>query len=259
MKNLIYEKVEEIGIIKIDRERSMNALNWTILQDLKALIDEINLDDSIRCVILTGVGEKAFCGGADIREMRDCNQTQGELWSRTGNAVFAAIEDMLKPVIAAINGFAIGGGCEIAMACDLRICAEHAFFSQPEVTLGITPGWGGTQRVPRLIGISRAKELLFTGRRIGAQEALSWGLVNRVVPKEELMDTAMDMARYICAAAPIAVRNTKFAINSGAQCDIKTGCQIEAEAFGQCFTTEDQKMAMTAFTNKQKPGKFQGR
>jgi enoyl-CoA hydratase len=249
LKNIIFQKDGNIALVKINRPKAMNALNSEILKELNNLLDEIALDEEIYVVMLTGEG-KAFVAGADISEMKDFNTLEGRNFGVLGNKVFRKIESMDKPVIAAINGFALGGGCELSMACDIRIASSKAKFGQPEAGLGITPGFGGTQRLARLVGMGMAKQLIFTGEIIRADEALRIGLVNKVVEPEQLMDETLNLAKKIAANAPIAVRMCKAAINRGMQADIDTGLMYESEAFGLCFSTEDQKEGMSAFIAK---------
>jgi len=253
-----YETKECVAIITIDRPEALNALNIEVLEELKGAVEKAREDDGVYVVIITGAG-RAFVAGADIAQMKEYTADEGRAFGQKGNKVFSSIEDISKPVIAAINGFALGGGCELALACDIRIAGEKAKFGQPEVGLGITPGFGGTQRLPRVVGMSKAKELIFTGGVIGAEEALRIGLVSKVVPGEELMDCAMEMASQIAANAQVAVRQSKIAINKGMQCDINTGLEFEMQAFGLCFATEDQKDAMTAFVNKEKVASFKNK
>lgn len=248
-KNILVEKEGNIAIMTINRPASLNALNSETLKELDIAIDVLAEDEEVLAVILTGAG-KAFVAGADITEMKDLNVNQGRKFGLLGNKVFRKLEIMEKPVIAAVNGFALGGGCEISMACDIRLASAKAKFGQPEVGLGITPGFGGTQRLPRLVGASMAKQLIFTGEIIGAEEALRIGLVNKVVEPEKLMEEAKEMAKKIANNAPIAVKLCKAAINRGVQCDIDTAISYEAEVFGECFSTEDQKEGMTAFVEK---------
>ncbi len=255
MSNVLVEVNENIAVITINKPEALNALNEQVLVDLKEAIDEVENNEDVYVAIITGAG-KAFVAGADISQMKDFNVAQGKQFGRFGNEVFLKVENMTKPVIAAVNGFALGGGCELASACDIRIASENAIFGQPEVGLGITPGFGGTQRLARIVGMSKAKELIFTANNIKADEALAIGLVSKVVPKGEVVDAAIEMAKAITKNAQIAVRQSKSAINAGMQTDIHTGVMIEAEAFGACFATEDQKMAMTAFVEKRKPEKF---
>lgn len=249
LKNIILEKENNVAIVKMNRPKALNALNSETLKELECVVDEIANDENIYAVVITGEG-KAFVAGADITEMKDLNTIEGRKFGILGNRVFRKIELLEKPVIAAINGFALGGGCELSMACDIRIASSKAKFGQPEVGLGITPGFGGTQRLARLVGQGMAKQLIFTADIIKAEEALRIGLVNSVVEPEELIETAMAMANKIAANAPIAVQLCKTAINRGLQADIDTGLMYEAEAFGACFSTEDQKEGMTAFVEK---------
>ena len=250
LKNIILEKSEHLAIVTINRPKALNALNSDTLKDLDVVRDDLEKDNNIYCVILTGSGEKAFVAGADISEMKDLSEEEGRNFGLLGNKVFRRLEKLDKPVIAAISGFALGGGCELAMACDIRIASEKAKFAQPEAGLGITPGFGGTQRLPRLVGEGKAKELIYTCATIKADEALSIGLVNKVVPLESLMDEAKAMASLIMANAPIAVKLCKDAINRGMQVDIDKAVEIEAGDFGKCFATEDQKEGMTAFMER---------
>ncbi|MBE6065208.1 short-chain-enoyl-CoA hydratase [Clostridium cochlearium] len=257
-KNLILEKDGKIAVLTINRPNALNALNSELLKELDSAIDCLSEDDEVLAVVLTGAG-KAFVAGADIGEMKDLTVSEGRKFGTLGNKVFRKLETLEKPVIAAVNGFALGGGCEISMACDIRIASEKAKFGQPEVGLGITPGFGGTQRLARLVGPALAKELIYTADIIDAEEALRIGLVNKVVEKDELLDTAKKMANKIASNAPIAVKLCKSAINRGLQCDIDTGIAFEAEVFGECFSTEDQKEGMTAFLEKRKDKCFKNR
>ena len=250
LKNIILEKEGNLAIVTINRPKALNALNSETLQDLDLVLENLESDKNIYCVVLTGSGEKAFVAGADISEMKDLSEEEGKEFGLLGNKVFRRLEKLDKPVIAAISGFALGGGCELAMACDIRIASERARFAQPEAGLGITPGFGGTQRLPRLVGEGKAKELIYTCAMIKADEALRIGLVNKVVPLESLMDEARAMANLIIANAPIAVKLCKDAINRGMQVDMDSAIVIEAEDFGKCFSTEDQKEGMTAFIEK---------
>jgi enoyl-CoA hydratase len=250
LKNLVFEKEGNIAVITINRPKALNALNSETLVELEMVIDSLAKARDIYAVVLTGSGEKAFVAGADISEMKDLSGMEGREFGILGNRVFRKIETLEKPVIAAINGFALGGGCELSMACDIRIASVKAKFGQPEVSLGITPGFGGTQRLPRLVGIGMAKELIYTGKIINAEEAFRIGLVNKVVEIENLMIEAMKMANAIAAQAPIAVNLCKSSINRGMQCDIETALMYESEVFGACFSTEDQKEGITAFSEK---------
>lgn len=253
-----YELKEQYAIATIDREKALNALNTQVLEDLNAILDTVDLE-AIRALIITGAGEKSFVAGADISEMSTLTKAEGEAFGLKGNAVFRKIETFPIPVIAAINGFALGGGCELAMCCDIRLAAENAKFAQPEVGLGITPGFGGTQRLCRLIGVGKAKEMLYTCGQIDAQEALQIGLVNAVYPLPELMPAAEKMAKRIAKNAPIAVRATKKAANDGLQTDMDSAIAIEAKLFGSCFETADQKNGMTAFLEKRRAEAYQNK
>ena len=259
LKNVILEKEDHLAIVTINRPKALNALNSETLNDINAVLDDLEKDNNIYAVILTGAGEKSFVAGADIAEMKDLNEEEGRKFGELGNKVFRRLETLDKPVIAAINGFALGGGCEISMACDIRIASETAVFGQPEVGLGITPGFGGTQRLARIVGIGRAKEIIYSAQNINADEAYRIGLVNKVVPLEELMTTAKKLAGKIMRNAPIAVKLCKDAIDRGMQVDIDTAVAIEAEDFGKCFATEDQTEGMTAFLERRKEKNFQNK
>ena len=243
------EVKDKIAVITINRPEALNALNSQVLDDLGAAFDSIDVN-VVRAVVLTGAGDKSFVAGADIGEMSTLTKAEGEAFGKKGNDVFRKLETFPIPVIAAVNGFALGGGCEISMSCDIRICSENAMFGQPEVGLGITPGFGGTQRLARLIGAGMAKQLIYTARNIKADEAYRIGLVNAVYPQEELLAAAEKMASQIAANAPIAVRACKKAINDGLQTDIDAALVIEEKLFGSCFETEDQKEGMANFLRK---------
>ncbi|MTK12357.1 MAG: short-chain-enoyl-CoA hydratase [Clostridiaceae bacterium] len=249
-KNIIFEKNDKIATISINRPKALNALNSETLKELDCVVDMIAEDEGVYAVILTGVGEKAFVAGADITEMKDMSVAEGRKFGMLGNKVFRKIDLLEKPIIAAVNGFALGGGCELSMACDIRIASTNAKFGQPEVGLGITPGFGGTQRLARIAGMAVAKELIFTGKIIKAEEALRVGLVNKVVEPDKVMEEAISFANTIAAQAPIAIKYCKAAINRGMQCDIETALMYESEVFGECFATEDQKEGMTAFVER---------
>ena len=248
--NVLLEKEGNIATVTINRPKALNALNSETLKELNAVIEDLENDNNIYCVILTGSGEKSFVAGADIAEMKNLDSKGGKEFGLLGNKVFRRLENLDKPVIAAISGFALGGGCELAMACDIRIASEKAKFAQPEAGLGITPGFGGTQRLPRLVGEGKAKELIYTFAIVKADEALSIGLVNKVVPLDKLMDEARAMAKAICSNAPIAVKTCKDAINRGMQVDIDKAIEIEAGDFGSCFDSLDQKEGMSAFLER---------
>ena len=258
MEFINYEVDGQVGIITINRPKALNALNSAVLKELDATIDAVDLD-AIRCLILTGAGEKSFVAGADIGEMSTLTKAEGEAFGKAGNDIFRKIETLPIPVIAAINGFALGGGCEISMSCDIRLCSDNAVFGQPEVGLGITPGFGGTQRLARLVGAGKAKEMIYTAFNIKADEAYRIGLVNAVYPQAELMDAAKKMAAKIAKNAPIAVRACKKAINEGLDADMDQAIVIEEKAFGSCFETEDQKAGMEAFLNKTKVDGFKNK
>lgn len=250
-----YEQKDQVGLVTINRPQALNALNSEVLAELSSVFSTIDTRE-VRCVILTGAGEKAFVAGADISEMRDLDASAGEAFGKSGSDVFFNIETFAVPVIAAVNGFALGGGCELAMSCDIRICSDNAVFGQPEVGLGITPGFGGTQRLSRLIGSGRAKEMIFAGNNIKADEAYRIGLVNSVVSQAELLPAVQKLAARIARNAPVAVQASKKAINEGLQVDIEQGLAIEAKLFGSCFNTDDQVEGMTAFLEKRKVEKF---
>lgn len=268
MEFVTYEVKDRVGIITISREKALNALNSQVLDELGEAFDAVDLNE-IRCIVLTGAGEKSFVAGADIGEMSSLTKAEGEAFGKKGNDLFRKIETFPIPVIAAVNGFALGGGCEISMSCDIRICSENAVFGQPEVGLGITPGFGGTQRLARLVSPGMAKQLIYTARNIKADEAYRIGLVNKVVKAEvneagevtvsakaALMAEALKMASGIAANAPIAVRNCKKAINDGLAVDMDKAIVIEEKLFGDCFETEDQKAGMANFLEKDKEKKL---
>lgn len=251
MEFIVYEAIGNVGIITISREKALNALNSAVLEELDKTLDAVDISE-IRCLILTGAGQKSFVAGADIGEMSTLTKAEGEAFGKKGNDVFRKLETFPIPVIAAINGFALGGGCEISMSCDIRICSENAVFGQPEVGLGITPGFGGTQRLARLVGPGMAKQMIYSARNIKADEAFRIGLVNAVYPQEELMEQAKKLASTIAKNAPIAVRNCKKAINDGLEVDMDQAIVVEEKLFGDCFETEDQKYGMAFFLDKNK-------
>lgn len=255
MEFITYEVEGQVGIITINRPKALNALNSAVLDELDATIDGVDLD-AVRCLILTGAGEKSFVAGADIAEMSTLTKEEGEAFGKKGNDIFRKIETLPIPVIAAVNGFALGGGCEISMSCDIRICSDNAVFGQPEVGLGITPGFGGTQRLARLVGPGMAKQMIYTARNIKADEAYRIGLVNAVYPQEELLDAAKKLAATIAKQAPIAVRACKKAINDGLDASMDDAIVIEEKLFGSCFETEDQKAGMGNFLEKDKEKKL---
>ncbi len=246
------EQKDAVTVVTIDRPQALNALNPEVLADLKAAFEGID-QNATRCVVLTGAGEKSFVAGADIGSMSTMTKAEGEAFGKLGNDIFLMIENFPLPVIAAVNGFALGGGNELAMSCDIRICSDNAMFGQPEVGLGITPGFGGTQRLARLVSVGMAKQLLYTARNIDANEALRIGLVNAVYPQAELMDAALKLASQVAKNAPIAVRGCKKAVNEGLQVSIDKAVAIEEKIFGDCFETHDQVEGMTCFLSKEKP------
>ena len=233
MEFINYEIEGMVGIITINRPKALNALNSAVLEELDATLDQVDLD-AVRCLVLTGAGEKSFVAGADIGEMSTLTKAEGEAFGKKGNDIFRKLETFPIPVIAAVNGFALGGGCEISMSCDIRICSENAVFGQPEVGLGITPGFGGTQRLARLVSPGMAKQMIYTAFNIKADEAYRIGLVNAVYPQEELLPAAKKMAARIAAQAPIAVRSCKKAINDGLQVDMDQAIVVE-ETFWRMF------------------------
>ena len=255
MNFINYEQDGMVGIITINRPEALNALNSAVLDELNGCLDSIDTN-VVRAVVLTGAGNKSFVAGADIGEMSKLSQIDGEAFGKKGNDVFRKIETFPIPVIAAVNGFALGGGCEIAMSCDIRICSDNAMFGQPEVGLGITPGFGGTQRLARLVGVGMAKQLIYTARNIKADEALRIGLVNAVYPQEELLGVAKKMSVNIAQNAPIAVRACKKAINDGLDAKMDDAIVIEEKLFGSCFATHDQIEGMNAFLEKRKEKNF---
>lgn len=258
MNFITYEQDGFVGVITINRPKALNALNSDVLKELDACLDGIDLETT-RALILTGAGEKSFVAGADIGEMSTLTKAEGEAFGKIGNDVFRKLETFPIPVIAAINGFALGGGCEISMSCDIRICSENAVFGQPEVGLGITPGFGGTQRLARIIGVGKAKEMIYAATNVKAEEAYRIGLVNAVYPLEELMPAAKKLAGKIAKNAPIAVRACKKAINEGLDAIMDEAIVIEEKLFGSCFETEDQKEGMKAFLEKRKVEGFQNK
>lgn len=247
-----------IGILTMNRPEALNALNEQVLRDLDAALDQAAAQDDILVLVLTGAG-RSFVAGADIAQMKDLSPMEAKRFGLFGNGVFLKLENFPKPVIAAVNGFALGGGCELAMSCDIRVASEKAKFGQPEVGLGITPGFGGTQRLARIVGTGKAMELILTAKTINAAEAEKIGLVNAVYPPEELMGKALEMAAQIAANAQIAVRESKACIRRGIQTDIDTGLAYETEAFGLCFSTADQTEGMSAFLEKRKEKNFIGK
>lgn len=243
------KKENRLGFVTINRPKVLNALNFEVLTELNQIIDMIYKDMDIDVIIFTGAGEKAFVAGADISEMKDKSPQEGYSFARLGQTIFQRIQELPQPTIAAVNGFAFGGGCELAMACDLRIATDKAKFGQPEVGLGIIPGFGGTQRLPRLIGRAKAMDIILTGRTINASEALELGLVNKVVSSDNLMAEVVSMAEVILSKSPHAIRQAKVAINKGLEVDTNMGCELEGNLFALCFG-EEQREGMSAFLEK---------
>lgn len=256
METITVTYEQHIACLTIQRPKALNALSTQVLSELEQALDEIHNRSDVYCVVITGAGDKSFVAGADIAEMKDKSNEEAKEYGAFGNKVFRKIETFRCPVIAAINGFALGGGCELALSCDMRIASDNAIFGQPEVGLGITPGFGGTQRLVRTIGVGLAKEMIYTGRNIKAQRAYEIGLVNTVVTQDELLPYVLKVANSIAQNAPIAVSYAKKAINDGLQVDIDQAIDIEVDIFSQCFDTEDQSYGMQCFLNKEKHKQF---
>lgn len=252
-QNLLLEKDGQIAVVTINRPKVLNALNLDVINELSTVMDELAEDGDVRVIIITGAGEKAFVAGADIAFMSQLNPMQAKDFARKGQQVFSKIENLPKPVIAAINGFALGGGNELAMSCDIRVASENAKFGQPEVNLGLIAGFGGTQRLTRLVNPGLAKEILFTADMYDSATAQKIGLVNNVVPIEELLEFCKNMAKRIAARGPVAVRYTKEAINDGLEMDLEKAFKHEADLFGLVFTSQDRQEGISAFLNKKKP------
>ncbi len=247
-----------VAVVTVDRPEALNALNTETNDLLLAAVRELSVDESVRAVVLTGGGDKSFVAGADIAEMKDLTAEQARRFGALGQAVMTGIEDAPQPWIAAVNGFALGGGCELALACDIRLAADNAKFGQPEINLGITPGFGGTQRLPRNVGDGWAKYLVLSGRHIRAEEALRIGLVQAVYPKDELMTQARKLAEELAGKSPLAMRYCKAAVHAAADTDIVTGQSVERDLFALAFASEDQTEGMSAFLEKRSP-EFSGR
>ena len=257
-ENLLFEKKNGIGYVTVNRPKALNALNLATMEELRAAFTDLQNDGSIRAVILTGAGEKAFVAGADINELAQQDAATGKAFAQRGQSVLDLIENLGKPVIACLNGFTLGGGCELALACTMRLASENAKLGQPEVKLGIVPGYGGTQRLPRLVGKGMAMQLVLTGEMISAQEALRIGLVNEVLPAADLIARAEAIAAKIAANAPLAVQYSMEAVNKGTETTLAEGLVLEATLFGACCATEDKREGTAAFLEK-RAAKFQGK
>jgi enoyl-CoA hydratase len=251
-QNINLESKEGVAVLTFNRPKALNALNNDLLDELAEAVDRVGTDEAIRVLVLTGAGEKAFVAGADITELATFNTLQAKLFARKGHDIIGKLQKLAIPVIAAVNGFALGGGSEIALACDFIYASEKANFGLPEINLGLIPGFGGTQRLPRLIGSNLAKEMIFTGKMIPASEALTIGLANKVCPPEALMEEVMNTARVIASKGRVALRSAKQAINDGSNTDLTTGCSIEINAFALCMASQDGKEGTTAFIEKRK-------
>ena len=257
-ENIILESAPPVATLFFNRPKALNALNNALFDELDTALDQIRDNPDIRVLVLTGAGEKAFVAGADIAELNKMNPLEGKTFSRKGQKVFSKLEDMPIPVIAAVNGFALGGGLEAALGCDFIYASEKAVFGLPEITLGLTPGFGGTQRLARIAGENRAREMIFTGKTITAAQALEYGIVNRVCEPDKLMEEVMETANLIATRGRVALRSGKEAIQNGLKTDLETGCRIENDIFGLNMASEDAKEGTTAFLEKRKPV-FKGR
>ena len=252
-QTLIFEEKDQRAYITLNQPKSLNALSRQVLEDLGAVAEELKQSSSVKVVIISGAGDRAFAAGANIKEMSTISPQQAQSLSLLGNKVFEAIANLPQPVIGAVNGYALGGGCELSLACDIRLASDKAVFGQPEVHLGILPGFGGSQRLPRLVGPAKAKEIIYTGRNVKADEALTIGLVNQVVPADLLMAEADKLANMILNQGQLAVQKAKLAIDLGLDLPLNRALEVEAEMFGNLFATEDQKEGMQAFIDKRQP------
>jgi len=258
-ENVLLERPEEgIAVLTVNRPKALNALNAQTLDEIGAAAAEVGADPSIRVLLVTGAGDKAFVAGADIVQMQSFTAMEGKIFSLRGMKAFRSLETLPIPAIAVVNGYCLGGGCELAMSCDWILASDKAIFGQPEVSLGVTPGFGGTQRLTRLVGRAMALELVTTARQVRAEEARQLGLVNHVHPAEVLMEEALKMARSIVAKGPVSVRLAKEGVQRGQDLDLDNACVLESELFGLCFSTDDQKEGMSAFLEKRKAD-FRGR
>ena len=253
LENILVTKESAVTTVTINRPKALNALNKDTLLELLTCFKEIADDRTVQVVIITGAGEKAFVAGADISFMQPLDPLGGRVFAQLGHEVMHTIENLPQPVIAAINGFALGGGCELAISCDMRFASTNAKFGQPEVNLGVIPGFGGTQRLPRLIGKGLATELLYSGDIIDAEEALRIGLVNKVFPQEELLEKCLELAEKIASRGPLAVKLCKEAVNNGMEMELARACQYEVDLFSICFSSAEQKEGMSAFLEKRSP------
>jgi len=252
-KNIIFQIEEQIATITFNRPKVLNALNEASLKEFSHAIDKVAEDEDIRVLILTGAGDKSFVAGADITEFLKFNALKAKIFSEMGHGIVSKLQELSIPVIGAVNGFALGGGCEVVIACDFIYASENAMFGLPEINLGIIPGFGGTQRLPRLVGKNRAKEMIFTGKMISAAEAQAMGLVNKVCVQDQLMDEVLNVAKIIVSKGKISLRAAKQAINTGMDVDLKTGCRVEIDAFAICLASPDAKEGAQAFLEKRAP------
>jgi len=250
---LIFDVTDGLATITVNRPKSLNALNGEVLQELRTILEKISENENIRVLIFTGTGEKAFVAGADISELAEFNALQGKQFAANGHDIMTRIQNLPIPVIAAVNGFALGGGLELALACDFIYASETAKFGLPEITLGIIPGFGGTQRLPRILGKNLAKEMIFTGKTISAEEGREMGFVNKVLPSASLMEEAQKTAAAIAAKGKVSLNAAKQAVNRGMDVDLATGCAIETDAFALCLVSEDAREGTNAFLEKRKP------
>ncbi len=257
-ENIVVEKRDSIGYVTVNRPKVLNALSIATVKELLGAFGDLKTDDTVKAVILTGAGEKSFVAGADISEFQTLSPDGARDYSKRGQELLTLMENLGKPVIGAINGFALGGGCEIAMACTFRVASDNAKMGQPEVNLGLIPGFGGTQRLPRLVGKGRAMEMILSGNPIDAETAAKWGLVNRVVPQAELMEACEKIAKAIALKAPIAIKYCLEGVNSGMNLTLEEGQVLESDLFGLVFATEDRKEGTSAFLEKRKPD-FKGK
>jgi len=252
-ENILYQVEDSVAVLTVNRPKVLNALNPATIAEIEQVLAEVRGDETVRVLVITGSGEKAFIAGADISEFPKMNPLQARLFAQEGQKVFAELEDLPIPVIACVNGFALGGGCELAMSCDFILASDTAMFGQPEINLGIIPGFGGTQRLARLVGRAKAKELCMTGSQISAEEAKAIGLVAQVHPQDALMQKTMEMAKKLAGKGRVALRAVKETIDRGVEADLKTGCALETDAFATCFASQDAREGAQAFLEKRKP------